>query len=107
MRKSIKTFAAQSAKALKSTAKATLDRLPPHSKKTAKKMVVGVVGRLPRPASRLTGALAVHGGTPVRHPKFQPWPDFPSTSMREWTKDVRPALRQVFLSGIEGLPQPL
>lgn len=62
------------------------------------------LGRLPRSAARLTGPLAIAGGTPVRDIRFRPWPG-PAPTRREWITRVGPAIRRVFLSGAEGLPQ--
>src|SRR5262245_12450318 len=64
-------------------------------------------GRLPRPASRLTGALAKEGGTPVRDIRFRPWASDRDGNFLHWHGGVRRRLRGVFLGGIEGLPQPL
>jgi len=65
------------------------------------------VGRLPQPASRLTGTLAKHGGKPVRDIRFRPWPNYHSNNLLPWLLSLRPAMRKVFLTGVEGLPQPL
>lgn len=45
--------------------------------------------------------LAVAGGKPVR---TRPWPTWPNNTEAEWRDTVEPALRQVYLSGQEGLP---
>ena len=65
------------------------------------------VGRLPRPASRLTGALAKDGGTPVRNTRYRPWASGNDGRFLRWHGGARAQLRRVFLSSIEGLPQPL
>jgi dTDP-4-amino-4,6-dideoxygalactose transaminase len=75
-------------------------------KSAAKAIARQTVGRLPRPAARLTGPLAIQGGTPVRDVRFRPWPK-PRGGLWEWRARVGPAFRRVFRSGIEGLPQPL
>lgn len=64
-----------------------------------------IVGRLPRSASRLTGPLAIDGGTPVRDLRFRPWPRHNATTRAQWTSRVGPAFKEIFLSGAEGLPQ--
>ncbi len=63
------------------------------------------LGRLPRSRTRLTGPLAIAGGTPVRDIRLRPWPPDHGASLREWVFRVEPAFRHVFLSGAEGLPQ--
>jgi dTDP-4-amino-4,6-dideoxygalactose transaminase len=70
-------------------------------------LVQATVGRLPRPASRLSSALAKNGGTPVRNTRYRPWASDSDGHFLRWHGGVRTQLRQVFLSGIEGLPQPL
>jgi dTDP-4-amino-4,6-dideoxygalactose transaminase len=65
------------------------------------------LGRLPRPASRLTGKLAKEGGTPVRDTRLLPWACDSDGSFFRWHGGARARLRRVFLGGVEGLPQPL
>ena len=65
------------------------------------------LGNLPRPASRITGALAKDGGTPVRNTRYRPWASDRDGNFLRWHGGVRVQLRRVFLSGVEGLPQPL
>ena len=79
----------------------------PNTKAWLRPLVRIVVSRLPRPASRLTGALAKEGGVPVRDIRFRPWASDSDGSFCAWHSGARARLRQVFLSGIEGLPQPL
>ncbi len=50
--------------------------------------------------------LAIKGGRPVRDVKCRPWPTWPVVSEQEWVQRVEPALRSVYLSGVEGLPGP-
>ncbi len=50
--------------------------------------------------------LAIEGGTPVRDTKARPWPSWPLVSRDEWRERIEPALREVYLSGVEGLPGP-
>lgn len=47
--------------------------------------------------------LAIRGGTPVRS---KGWPVWPINTEERWQQRVEPALREVYLSGIEGLPGP-
>jgi dTDP-4-amino-4,6-dideoxygalactose transaminase len=65
------------------------------------------LGRLSRPASRLTGMLAKEGGRPVRDTRLQPWPSDSDGTFFHWHGGVRARLRRVFRGGVEGLPQPL
>jgi dTDP-4-amino-4,6-dideoxygalactose transaminase len=65
------------------------------------------LGRLPRLASRLTGALAKEGGIPVRDTRLRPWASDSDGNLFRWHGGVRARLRRVFLGGVEGLPQPL
>lgn len=74
-------------------------------KEIAKGAVRRAVGFLPRPSSRLTGRLAREGGSPVRDLRFRPWPKYHSGNRYSWMVEVGPALRRIFLSGVEGLPQ--
>ncbi len=76
-------------------------------KPLAKWVAQQTLGRLPRPASRLTGRLAIEGGTPVRDVRLRPWRKDQNSRMSEWWGGGRAALRGVFRSGVEGLPQPL
>jgi len=66
-----------------------------------------MVGRLPAPSSRLTGALARDGGRPVRDVRLRPWASASDGNLVRWHTVMRAALRQIFLRGVEGLPQPL
>lgn len=50
--------------------------------------------------------LALNGGQPTRNENDRPWPQWPIRSMEEWTQRIEPALREVYLSGVEGLPEP-
>jgi dTDP-4-amino-4,6-dideoxygalactose transaminase len=65
------------------------------------------LGKLPRPAIRLTGALAKDGGTPVRNVRYRPWASDNDGSLLHWHGGVRARFRALYLSGVEGLPQPL
>jgi dTDP-4-amino-4,6-dideoxygalactose transaminase len=76
-------------------------------RETAKFVVRQAAGRLPAPASRFIGKLALDGGTPVRNVRLRPWRKLHDNSWDAWRTGAGAALRSVFLSGIEGLPQPL
>jgi dTDP-4-amino-4,6-dideoxygalactose transaminase len=65
------------------------------------------LGRLPPPASRLTGVLAKEGGVPVRDTRLRPWACDRDGNFFRWHGGVRGRLRGVFLGGVEGSPQPL
>ena len=75
-------------------------------KRAAKRVAQRTVGRLPRSAASLTGPLAINGGTPVRNLRYRPWPAHHTTTLRQWLGTIGPAFRDIFLSGVEGLPQP-
>src|SRR5262245_8677227 len=75
-------------------------------KGAAKRVAQGTVGRLPRGEASRTGPLAVHGGTPVRNLRYRPWPSPPTGTLRQWLSTIGPAFRDIFLNGVEGLPQP-
>jgi len=47
--------------------------------------------------------LAISGGTPVRDTRTKPWSSWPLTTIEEWESDIEPSLREVYLSGVEGL----
>lgn len=69
----------------------------------ARRLAQQTIGRLPRGSARLSGRLAIDGGTPVRNLRYRPWPRNGST-LAQWLS-VGPELRRIFLSGVEGLPQ--
>jgi dTDP-4-amino-4,6-dideoxygalactose transaminase len=76
--------------------------------RTAAKLVARqTIGRLPPPSSRLSGALAIQGGTPVRDTRLRPFADPRTGRLGAWLLSVGPAFRRIFLSGAEGLPQTL
>ena len=81
--------------------------LPPAAKKLAVAVARQTIGRLPPSPRRLTGELAVRGGEPVRDLRFRPWTNGNWGKLGPWLLRVRPRLRGIFLSGIEGKPQPL
>jgi dTDP-4-amino-4,6-dideoxygalactose transaminase len=75
-------------------------------KKTVKVIAQQTIGRLPPSPSRLTGALAKDGGKRVRDVRLRPWADYHAGSFVQWLFRVRPAFRRIFVSGVEGVPQP-
>lgn len=81
--------------------------MKPFLKKIAKAVARQTIGRLPQPASRLTGKLAKDGGKPVRDLRFRPWANYHSKNLLPWFTVVGPRFRRIFLSGVEGLPQTL
>src|SRR5260370_41493768 len=75
--------------------------------KIAKAIARHTIGRLPAPSARLTGRLAKDGGKRVRDVRFRPWAEDRGGNFVQWLFRVRPAFRRIFLSGVEGAPQPL
>lgn len=75
-------------------------------KTIAKILARNTVGRLPPPVARLSGQLAIHGGRPVRDIRLRPFSGACNNSLHAWLTHVGPDFRRIFLSGIEGLPQP-
>jgi dTDP-4-amino-4,6-dideoxygalactose transaminase/predicted dehydrogenase len=82
-------------------------KLPPSAKDFVKSVARQTIGRLPPPRRRLTGKLARFGGTPVRDVRFRPWASYHAKNARYWTREVGPALKRIFVTGKEGLPQTL
>ncbi|MFZ0062468.1 MAG: hypothetical protein WAL47_10575, partial [Pyrinomonadaceae bacterium] len=77
------------------------------SARLAAKGVIQTLPQLPGRPGRLTGKLAKEGGLPVRDVRYRPWPSYPSSSLTDWTTKIAPKFLQIFLTGVEGLPQPL
>lgn len=75
-------------------------------KNTVLRVGRAVYRHAPRGRARLEGPLAIEGGVPVRAIRWRPWAPDDTDRAQQWSRSVEPALRQVFLSGIEGLPQP-
>jgi dTDP-4-amino-4,6-dideoxygalactose transaminase/predicted dehydrogenase len=79
-------------------------------KKSARIAVKGAIQALPalpgRPG-RLTGKLAKDGGLKVRDTRLRPWPAYPSPTLTDWTLKLGPQMMRIFLTTVEGLPQPL
>jgi dTDP-4-amino-4,6-dideoxygalactose transaminase len=67
----------------------------------------GTLGKLPPSASRLTGKLAKYGGKPVRDVRLRPWATMADGNFARWTFEARAMFRRIYMSGVEGLPQPL
>jgi dTDP-4-amino-4,6-dideoxygalactose transaminase len=76
-------------------------------KKALKRIARHTIGRLPAPASRLSGALALEGGERVRDTRLRPWAEYNNGNWSEWFFRLRPALRAIVVSGKEGAPQSL
>ncbi len=83
------------------------DRLLTKAKPWLRPLVRATLGKLPRPTARLTGALAREGGIPVRNTRYRPWASDSDGNLLRWHGGARARLRQVFLGGVEGLPQSL
>ena len=77
------------------------------SARVASKSLIRVLPPLPGRPGRLTGKLAKDGGLPVRDTRFRPWPTSPANSLSDWLLKLGPAMARIYLSGVEGLPQPL
>lgn len=73
---------------------------------SGKRLARRLLRHLPLSVARLEGKAAVAGGEPIRNLRFRPWTTAPQPSLVEWVQNLEPALRAVFLSGVEGLPQP-
>ena len=84
-----------------------LRRAPQPIKKILRTIARRTIGRLPAPASRLTGALAHDGGRPVRDLRLRPWASVEDGNLARWHTEMRAVFRRIFLGGVEGLPQPL
>jgi dTDP-4-amino-4,6-dideoxygalactose transaminase len=84
-----------------------LRRLPEPSKRALKTLARQTIGRLPALPSRLTGQLAKEGGRPIRNIHLRPWASATDGNFSRWHTEMRGVFRQIFLRGVEGLPQPL
>ena len=74
--------------------------------KAVKAIAKHTLGNLPPSGARLTGPLARDGGKRVRDTRIRPWANASDATLRQWLFSAGPALRRVFLSGVEGSPQP-
>jgi dTDP-4-amino-4,6-dideoxygalactose transaminase len=86
---------------------AALSRLIGKTKPLLRPLARATLGKLPAPATRLTGALAKYGGTPVRDTRLRPWSTGAEGATARWRAEAGALLRHVYVSGVEGLPQPL
>src|SRR5262245_12297729 len=84
-----------------------LQKLPQPVKNLVGGLAQLTIGRLPPSPLRLTGKLARDGGIPVRDTRLRPWASERDGGFFSWYGAAGGCLRRVFLSGIEGLPQPL
>ncbi len=84
-----------------------LRRLPQPVRIILKSAARRAAGHFPPSSSRLTGELAKNGGRPVRDVQRHPWASVEHGNLMLWHSEMRRAFRQVFLGGVEGLPQPL
>jgi dTDP-4-amino-4,6-dideoxygalactose transaminase len=82
-------------------------RLPQPIKRIFRTVERQTIGRFPPPLSRLTGKLAKDGGIPVRDIRLRPWASVGDGNFLRWHTEMRRVFRDIFLRGIEGLPQPL
>lgn len=85
----------------------TIKKIVRKSAKLAAKSAIQVLPQLPGRAGRLTGKLAKEGGLPVRDTRYRPWAVYPQSSIVDWTTKLAPSFLKIFLTGVEGLPQPL
>ena len=51
----------------------------------------------------MSNKLAIYGGTPVRNTQTHPWQPWPINTTEDWESKIEPLLRDVYLSGNEGL----
>ncbi len=51
----------------------------------------------------MSNQLAISGGTPVRNTQTHPWSSWPIRTSDEWELQIEPLLRDVYMSGNEGL----
>ena len=65
------------------------------------------IGRLPPSSLPLGGDLAKNGGRPVRDIRLRPWASLADSNFMRWHTEMRAVFRQIFVQGVEGLPQPL
>jgi len=84
-----------------------LRRAPRPVKRILRTVARRTIGRLPPPASRLTGMLARDGGRPVRDLRLRPWASVENGNFARWHAEMRAVFRRIFVGGVEGLPQPL
>jgi dTDP-4-amino-4,6-dideoxygalactose transaminase len=85
----------------------TVSKLIVNAKPILRSIAQATLGRLPRSASRLTGSLAHDGGRPVRDVRLRPWASVNDGNFSRWHTEMRAMFRRIYLTGVEGLPQPL
>jgi len=85
----------------------TVSDLMVRTKPVLRSVVRATLGRLPRSSSRLTGPLARDGGQPVRNVRLRPWASVNDENRSRWRTEVGAMFRRIYVSGVEGLPQPL
>ena len=51
----------------------------------------------------MSNQLAISGGTPIRNTQTHPWSPSPINTSDEWKSKIEPLLREVYMSGNEGL----
>ncbi|HEY1579282.1 MAG TPA: DegT/DnrJ/EryC1/StrS family aminotransferase [Terracidiphilus sp.] len=86
---------------------AAVSKFAANAKPMLRPVVRAILSRVPVSPSRLTGSLAVDGGKPVRNVRMRPWGSVADENLAQWHREVRSIFRRIFLSGVEGLPQPL
>jgi dTDP-4-amino-4,6-dideoxygalactose transaminase len=87
--------------------KSGLSKLLFAAKPVLRPLARATLGKLPAPASRLTGALARDGGTPVRDIRLRPYASTNDGNLLRWHVEARALFRRIYLSGAEGLPQAI
>ena len=85
----------------------TVSNLIVMAKPVLRSVAQATLGRLPRSVSRLSGPLAHDGGRPVRDLRLRPWASVNDGNLSRWHAEMRAMFRRIYLTGIEGLPQPL
>ncbi|HKR61716.1 MAG TPA: DegT/DnrJ/EryC1/StrS family aminotransferase [Pyrinomonadaceae bacterium] len=75
--------------------------------KVAVKAAIKALPQLPGRPGRFEGKLAKDGGLKVRDTRYRPWPKYPDPTFSEWATKLGPQFMRIFLSTVEGLPQPL
>jgi dTDP-4-amino-4,6-dideoxygalactose transaminase/predicted dehydrogenase len=84
-----------------------IKRVIKKSARVAVKETIKLLPPLPGRPGRLVGRLAKDGGLPVRDTRYRPWPQYPAPTLKDWVFKLGPQMMRIFLSTIEGLPQPL
>jgi dTDP-4-amino-4,6-dideoxygalactose transaminase/predicted dehydrogenase len=77
------------------------------STRVVAKGAIKTLPQLPGRPGRFEGKLAKDGGMKVRDTRYRPWPKYPDPTLSEWATKLGPQFMRIFLSTIEGLPQPL